>query len=96
MDKLLEIKSAEYVGDHIIDVTFSNGVTLRCDLSHKLDCGVVTHLKDKNVFKNFVISNGDIEWPNGIDIATEYLYKIGTSLDGSTKPREPDYVKWTA
>ena len=92
---LLKVTTAEYVSDYKMSVTFNNGSKLICDLVQVLTLGVFQVLQDKAKFKNFTVKDGVVEWPSELDIAPEYLYKIGTAAQGSTKLPEPDYVSWT-
>ncbi len=94
--ELLKVTTAEYVSDYKVTVAFNNGSKLICDLLETLQVGVFTVLQDKDRFKKFHINDGVLEWPRDLDIAPEYLYKIGLSVPGSQKLPEPDYVKWTA
>lgn len=93
---LLKVSSADYVSDYKLAVTFNNGSKLICDLLQTLQSGIFMALQDKDQFKSFVVKDGVVEWPGDLDIAPEYLYKIGTPAPGSQKLPEPDYVRWTA
>ena len=53
-------------------------------------------LEEIKKFKKFFINDGVIEWKNEIDLAPEYLYKIGKPMEGQKKSPEPDYVRWSA
>jgi hypothetical protein len=92
---LLKVISAEYVSDHKMSVTFNNRSKLICDLFQSVQSGVFQVLQDKAKFKNFTVIDGVVEWPGELDIAPEYLYKIGTAVQCNTKLPEPDYVSWT-
>ncbi len=74
---LLDVISAEYVGDFKIKVTFEDGKTGVIDLSSSTKEGVFTELADIKYFKKFYVNKdiGTICWPNGQDIAPEKLYK---------------------
>ena len=93
---LLKVKLAEYVANTLIKVTFSNDAILICDLMHLLGSGVFKTLSDPDKFRQFSVNDGVVEWPGEIDIAPEYLYKIGTPIPGTQKPSEPAYVSWSA
>jgi hypothetical protein len=92
---LLKITTAEYSSDYKMTVAFNNGSKLICDLSQVVQSGVFKKLQDKTIFNNFSLNDGVVEWPGELDIAPEYLYKIGVAAPGSQKLPEPDYVSWT-
>jgi len=94
--ELLKVVSAKYASDFKINVTFNNGCKLVCDLANTLRSEVFEPLQDKAKFKKFSVNDGVVEWPGEIDIAPEYLYKIGVAQPGSKKLPEPEYVSWTA
>ncbi len=93
---LLKVTAAEYVSDYKLVVTFNNKSKLVCDLLQVLQSGVFQVLQDKTKFKMFAVNDGVVEWPGEIDIAPEYLHKIGVAAPGAQKQPEPDYVSWTA
>ena len=94
--ELHKVTSTIYDSDYKITVTFNNGSTLICDLFETLQLGVFRCLQDITKFKEFSISDGVIAWPSNLDIAPEYLFKIGVPVTGSQKLPEPDYVSWIA
>ena len=93
---LLKITTAKYEVDYVIIVTFNNGSQLKCDMSQVVLKGVFKKLQDKSKFQAFNVNDGVLEWAGELDIAPEYLYKIGLPFPGFKKPPEPDYVSWTA
>lgn len=72
----LHVISAEYLEDYKIAVSFNDGRKGVADLSGVLKGGVFESLKDKSVFSNFVVDEEleTIVWPNGADLAHEYIY----------------------
>jgi len=73
---LLHVTKAEYVGDYKVDVSFNDGRKGVADLSPALRGGVFAPLKDKDLFSKLAVDAelGTISWPNGVDLAPEYIY----------------------
>ncbi len=95
--ELMKVLSANYISNYVLEIAFNNGCTLSCNLEELVNSqGVFQTLKEISLFKKFRIENGVIEWAGDIDIAPEYLYKIGSPLKSSKKLPEPDYVHWAA
>ncbi len=71
------MKEAEYLGDYRIRVRFADGTEGEIDLQGELWGEVFEPLKDKARFAEFVL-NEELEtivWPNGADLAPEFLYQ---------------------
>ena len=69
------VVNARYVRDHIIWVQFKDGSEGEVDLSSELWGPVFEPLKDLEYFRRFTVAEyGTIAWPNGADIAPEFLY----------------------
>jgi Protein of unknown function (DUF2442) len=67
---------ARYVRDYVIWFRFEDGSEGEVDLSKELWGPVFEPLKDLKNFRNFKLAEyGTIEWPNGADIAPEFLYE---------------------
>jgi hypothetical protein len=67
---------ARYVRDHIVWVRFKDGSEGEVDLSSELWGAVFEPLKDVEYFRKFILAEyGTIAWPNGADIAPEFLYE---------------------
>lgn len=73
--KLIWITNAEYVGEYKIKIKFNTGEEGVVDLKNELDGLVFEPLKDLMYFKEFTLNEWTIEWPNGADMAPEFLYK---------------------
>jgi len=72
----LHVREAKYVGDYRLWLRFNDGAEGVVDLSDCLDGEVFEPLKAIEKFKAFRV-DPDIEtivWPNGADMAPEYLY----------------------
>ncbi len=73
---ILHVTAAEYLHDYQIRVAFNDGRVGVADLSHTLHGTMFAPLQDCALFKQFRI-DGELEtiaWPNGADLAPEYLY----------------------
>ncbi len=72
----LHVREAKYVGDYRVQLRFNDGAEGVVDLSDCLEGEVFEPLKNLAQFKSFRV-DPDIEtivWPNGADMAPEYLY----------------------
>ena len=70
------VVNARYVRDHVIWVQFQDGSEGEVDLSSELWGPVFEPLKDVEYFRRFTVAEyGTIAWPNGADIAPEFLYE---------------------
>ena len=54
---------------------FTNGELRKFDVSPLLNQGVLSQLRDINVFKQARVSYGTVEWPGDIDICPDTLYE---------------------
>ena len=67
---------ARYVRDHTVWIRFKDGSEGEVDLSSELWGPVFEPLKDIQYFRSFKVAEyGTIAWPNGADIAPEFLYE---------------------
>ncbi len=72
----LHILDAKYINDYKIQVTFNNGKSGVADLSEALDGQIFQPLKNIDEFARFKV-DAELEtlvWPNGADLAPEYIY----------------------
>jgi hypothetical protein len=76
---MIVVKAAEYMQEYCIRVTFSDGVTKTVDLASELTGPMFQLLQDKTLFSQLSVDpdSETIVWPNGADIAPEYLYERG-------------------
>ncbi|OGU77751.1 MAG: hypothetical protein A2V93_10775 [Ignavibacteria bacterium RBG_16_34_14] len=72
--------NAAYIGKFKLLIEFENGELRIADFSSykKRSLGDFSDLKDEKYFKTFFIKDGDLQWPNGWDVAPDYLYDIST------------------
>jgi hypothetical protein len=73
---LLHVTAARYIGEYEIEVCFNNGRRRVADLSGALHGPVFEPLKDKTLFGQMRVDEelGTIVWPNGADLAPEYIF----------------------
>jgi hypothetical protein len=74
---LIDVIEAEYLRDFIIWVKFEDGSEGEIDLSAELYGPMFEPLKDVDYFKQVRVDPelGTIVWPNGADLAPEFLYE---------------------
>ena len=75
---LPKLEEAEYKGDYRIRLRFADGVEGEVDLGDELWGEVFQPLQDQARFAEFRLDE-DLEtivWPNGADLAPEFLYQL--------------------
>lgn len=69
------VVAARHVKDYTIWLRFADGTAGEIDLSGELWGPMFTPLKDAQFFRKFEIAEyGTLAWPNGADLAPEFLY----------------------
>lgn len=78
----LHILRVDSLRDHRIRVEFSDGVVKEVDLAGELHGEVFEPLRDTELFSRVAVNpeTGTVEWPNGADLAPEFLYELGTEV----------------
>ncbi len=73
---ILHVTEAKYVENFKIELSFNNGKSGVVDLSDSLKGPVFEQLKEKSEFSKLKLDKElhTIVWPNGADLAPEYLY----------------------
>lgn len=74
---ILQVISAEYLGDYTLLCTFNTGEKRKVNLTSLLKYPAYEELKDEKEFIRYGI-DGTVFWANGADIAPEYLFENGT------------------
>ena len=72
-------EGAEYVDGYKLRITFSDKRTAIVDLEqvvHDDRRSVFAALRDVRTFRDFRIGLNTVCWPNGLDLAPEYLYYL--------------------
>ncbi len=72
-----KIIEAEYEHDYIIHLRFDDGIEGDVDMSQELYGELFEPLKNLEMFKQFTLHPEfhTLCWPNGADIAPEFLYE---------------------
>lgn len=75
---ILRIVAAKACGDHLLEITFSNGVRKRVNVLPLLEGPVFEPLRDPSFFARVTVDPvvGTVVWPNEADIAPEALYEL--------------------
>jgi hypothetical protein len=73
---ILHIKELKYIGDYRVEVIFNDGRKGVADLADALRGPVFESLRDMTRFSQLKLDTQleTIIWPNGADLAPEYLY----------------------
>lgn len=80
---MIFVVKAEYRRDFIVSVTFNDGLSAELDLGPLIKDdtrAIVRQLLDVNLFSRLTVDAETIVWPNGFDLAPEYLYERAQSL----------------
>ena len=75
---MLHVKKAKYISDYQIWVSFDDGSEGNVDLEKYLTGSMFEPLKEKSLFSKvrFDEELGTITWPNGADLAPEFLKDV--------------------
>ena len=73
---MLRVVEADYVNDFQIRLVFSDGFIGIVDLAGRLEGPVFVPLNDKELFKQFELTDHTLQWSCGADFAPEYLREI--------------------
>lgn len=69
------VVAGKHVRDHIVWIRFEDGTEGEIDLAPELRGPVFEPLKNVNYFAQLAVAEyGTIAWPNGADLAPEFLY----------------------
>jgi hypothetical protein len=71
----LSVITVKPLKDYEIELTFENNEVKIFDMKRYIETGIFKKLKDKELFNRVKISFDSIEWPGGIDLDPEILYK---------------------
>jgi hypothetical protein len=81
MWNLNEVARIAYRREYVYQVAFDDGLSAEVDFEPLLREGpVFAPLRDMEFFRLARIEGGTIAWPNGADIAPEYLYEMVEKL----------------
>ena len=79
MKPILKVINADYVRDHVLRLSFNDGVTKLVDFWPLAQKGICTKLQNMDYFRNYFLDPFTVDWSNEIGFAPEYLYEIGTA-----------------
>jgi uncharacterized protein DUF2442 len=79
------VLEAHHVSGHTVWLRFRDGSTAEVDITPALRGPIFEPLKDIDYFRRFEIHPEfrTLVWPNGADIAPEYLYECGLATRSS-------------
>ena len=74
---MVHVTSVNYRSGHVLHVRFSDGVTGDVDLRNELMGPIFEPLRDPSRFAEAYVDAelGTVVWPNGADVAPEFLYE---------------------
>ncbi len=78
----LHVKAVSHQHDFTLRIEFSDGSIRDVDLSEELEGEVFEPLRDPTVFRQVEVNpeTQTIEWPDGADVAPEFLHEKGTKV----------------
>lgn len=76
----ISVDDVEYMEGYLLRCTFNDGTVKDVDMSPILDAPAFRELKDINSFRQFGLDE-TIFWSNGADIAPEWLYDNGVTVN---------------
>jgi hypothetical protein len=84
----LHVNSVRHLRGYELQLEFSNGAVRIVDLASELYGEVFEPLRDPQLFRAVAVNpeSGTIEWPNGADLAPEFLFEIGRDVEHETSP----------
>jgi len=79
----LHIAAVRYLDAYRLELGFSDGSWGVADLSDELRGPVFSELLDQGLFSRVALNSelGTIQWPNGADLAPEFLYFLSFKND---------------
>ena len=89
----LHIINATYMEDYKVKVSFNDGREGVADLAGALKGSIFEPLKNQSIFSSFTVDKEleTIVWPNGADLAPEYIYFQAFKSDPGLQPQ---FRKW--
>lgn len=68
------------LSNYVVQVMFDDGVVRRIDLESELYGEMFEPLRDPALFAQVRVEGPTIAWPNGADLAPEFLYEAGEQI----------------
>lgn len=84
------VEDAIYLEQYRVKVWFRDGSVKVVDLENELSGGLLEELKDLELFSQVTFDQeaSTVIWPNGADIAPEFLYQHGVDISSHEEPTE--------
>jgi hypothetical protein len=79
----LSVIGVKALDNYNLELIFENNEIKIFDMNPYLETGLFRKLKDENLFNRVKISFDTIEWPGGIDLDPEILYKKSKILENA-------------
>lgn len=78
----LHVTRVEHLGGYSLLLDFTDGTSKEVDLTNELHGTVFEPLKDPAFFAQAAVNpeTMTVEWPNGADLAPEYLHALGKQV----------------
>lgn len=78
---MMDVVAVRVVRDYILEVSFADGSRRCVDLESELWGPMFEPLRDPEFFATVTVDHelGTVVWPNGADVAPEYLYEHGST-----------------
>lgn len=91
---MISVTRACYVGNHLIDIEFSDGVSGVVDLLDTVSrYEAAAEIRDPAKFADFHLDEWPtLVWPCGFDLAPEYLYELLTGSAPAWSKQTPSGV----
>lgn len=85
---MVHVTELEYRGGHVLRLRFSDGLVGDVDLASSLRGPIFEPLRDAERFAEAFIDDelGTVAWPNGADVAPEFLYEAIVPRKGVAEP----------
>ena len=79
---MLHVSKVKWLESYRLRVEFNDGSVKDVDLANELWGEVFEPLKEVEVFRQVTLNEetGTIEWPNGADLAPEFLHEKGVDV----------------
>jgi hypothetical protein len=80
--------AVKVIPPYTLEVTFDDGAVRKVDVEPALRGPIFEPLRDPAYFAQVVVNDeyGTVVWPNGADLAPEFLYKNGAPTCSTSLP----------
>ena len=84
----LHVTAVRYLGGYRLSVTFTDGFECEVDLRQRLDGEIFEPLRDESRFAEAFVDpeTRTVSWPNGADLAPEFLRDVGEEAVAAGAP----------